>query len=51
MYREDAWKYGKGEGGGITRVWEGEDDDPIEKGGVNFSGISGADLPGDASMS
>jgi len=41
--REDRWAYGKGRGGGITRVWE--DGDVIEKGGVNFSGIEGAALP------
>ncbi|GAM27298.1 hypothetical protein SAMD00019534_104730 [Acytostelium subglobosum LB1] len=58
---EDIWDYHKGSGGGITRVWEGDNDesfyqqleqqqgnthyDTIEKGGVNFSCIEGANLP------
>lgn len=39
---EDSWDYTKGKGGGRTRVWEGS---VIEKGGVNFSAISGDSLP------
>ena len=42
-YQEDCWKYEKGNGGGITRVWA--DGDLIEKGGVNFSAIRGTSLP------
>ena len=42
-YREDLWNYAKGNGGGITRVWE--EGDLIEKGGVNFSAIRGTSLP------
>lgn len=42
-YREDRWTYDKGAGGGITRVWEHAT--LLEKGGVNFSSISGPDLP------
>ncbi len=42
-YREDRWDYDKGDGGGVTRVWEGAT--LIEKGGVNFSAIHGASLP------
>lgn len=42
-YREDAWNYERGEGGGVTRVWENSV--LIEKGGVNFSHIHGASLP------
>ena len=38
-YREDRWRYGKGSGGGITRVWEHST--VLEKGGVNYSGIVG----------
>jgi coproporphyrinogen III oxidase len=41
--REDRWDYDKGEGGGVTRVWEHAT--LLEKGGVNFSGIRGASLP------
>ena len=37
-YQEDLWDYEKGEGGGCTRVFCG---DIIEKGGVNFSSLSG----------
>ncbi len=37
-YREDQWKYSSGTGGGITRIFSG---DNIEKGGVNFSALSG----------
>ena len=40
---EDQWDYKKGEGGGVTRVWEHAN--LIEKGGVNFSAVSGAELP------
>eukprot|EP01094_Clydonella_sp_ATCC50884_P013082 TRINITY_DN23352_c0_g1_i1.p1 TRINITY_DN23352_c0_g1~~TRINITY_DN23352_c0_g1_i1.p1 ORF type:complete len:349 (-),score=102.65 TRINITY_DN23352_c0_g1_i1:497-1453(-) len=49
-YLEDVWAYEKGEGGGRTRVWEGAEDDALEKAGVNFSGILGASLPQSASM-
>ena len=42
-YVEDSWRYGKGDGGGVTRVWE--EGGLIEKGGVNFSAIEGAALP------
>ncbi len=42
-FREDAWDYGKGSGGGRTRVWEHAK--LLEKGGVNFSAIQGASLP------
>jgi coproporphyrinogen III oxidase len=44
-FLEDRWDYHKGQGGGITRVWEGDDKSVIEKGGVNFSGIRGDQLP------
>jgi len=46
-YFEDIWNYDKGKGGGITRVFEDDDNDPkfIERGGVNFSGICGDKLP------
>ena len=37
-YQEDIWTYDKGDGGGITRIFQG---DVIEKGGVNYSGLSG----------
>jgi coproporphyrinogen III oxidase len=56
---EDKWDYNKGTGGGISRVWEGsfadfenysdpdfwKKENIVEKGGVNFSGISGNSLP------
>ncbi|MDQ3003621.1 MAG: coproporphyrinogen III oxidase, partial [Fibrobacterota bacterium] len=42
-YREDAWSYGVGRGGGITRTWE--DGPLLEKGGVGFSAIEGTSLP------
>jgi len=42
-YREDRWDYDKGDGGGITRVWE--ESTVLEKGGVNFSSIAGPSLP------
>lgn len=42
-YHEDRWQYDKGDGGGITRVWEGGT--LLEKGGVNYSSIRGASLP------
>ena len=45
-YREDLWDYAKGEGGGITRIWE--NGDLIEKGGVNYSAIEGSALPASA---
>eukprot|EP01098_Paradermamoeba_levis_P004662 TRINITY_DN1986_c0_g1_i2.p1 TRINITY_DN1986_c0_g1~~TRINITY_DN1986_c0_g1_i2.p1 ORF type:complete len:352 (-),score=115.89 TRINITY_DN1986_c0_g1_i2:131-1060(-) len=54
-YLEDLWTH-KEKGGGRTRVWEGTEptvtnDDEIsfgnklEKGGVNFSSVTGASLP------
>jgi coproporphyrinogen III oxidase len=46
VYREDRWSYEKGEGGGITRIWE--DSTLLEKGGVNFSRIKGPSLPSSA---
>lgn len=42
-YNEDLWEYGKGTGGGRTRVWE--NGPLLEKGGVNFSGLRGESLP------
>ena len=42
-FKEDNWKYAKGEGGGRTRVYEGGS--LLEKGGVNFSAIWGSSLP------
>jgi coproporphyrinogen III oxidase len=42
-YREDAWNYASGSGGGITRVWE--EGPLLEKGGVGFSAIEGTSLP------
>ena len=42
-YREDAWSYAGGKGGGITRVWE--EGPLLEKGGVGFSAIEGTSLP------
>jgi coproporphyrinogen III oxidase len=42
-YREDAWSYAGGKGGGITRVWE--EGPLLEKGGVGFSAIEGSALP------
>ncbi|EAL62970.1 coproporphyrinogen III oxidase [Dictyostelium discoideum AX4] len=61
QYSEDKWDYTKGSGGGISRVWEGKEEegfylnqdyqsqnnkcDKIEKGGVNFSYIVGSNLP------
>jgi coproporphyrinogen III oxidase len=52
QFREDRWNFEKGKGGGISRIWEGPFDDNasiqpfvLEKGGVNFSGIQGTDLP------
>jgi len=45
-YLEDNWTYEKGEGGGRTRVWEEVNENQlIEKGGVNYSAISGDQLP------
>jgi len=45
-YNEDLWTYEKGEGGGRTRVWEEQNENQVlEKGGVNFSAISGDLLP------
>ena len=37
-YLEDRWDYQAGDGGGITRIFQRE---IIEKGGVNFSSLSG----------
>ena len=37
-FREDQWDYESGDGGGITRIFTG---DVIEKGGVNYSALSG----------
>ncbi len=37
-FKEDNWEYDRGEGGGRTRIFQG---DMIEKGGVNFSALSG----------
>ncbi len=37
-YKEDNWDYESGKGGGITRIFTG---DIIEKGGVNFSALTG----------
>ena len=37
-YREDCWDYKKGKGGGKTRAFLGK---IIEKGGINFSSITG----------
>ncbi len=42
-YREDAWNYASGSGGGLTRVWA--DGPLLEKGGVGFSSIEGTSLP------
>ncbi|KYQ88484.1 coproporphyrinogen III oxidase [Tieghemostelium lacteum] len=62
-YNEDLWDYHKGKGGGITRVWEGNNDenfylqkelssdasvDRLEKAGVNFSFIEGTNMPSSA---
>lgn len=45
IFREDNWQYHKGTGGGRTRVWEGGKNDMFEKAGVNFSEITGQQLP------
>jgi len=42
---EDVWDYEKGSGGGRSRIWEGNEHDVFEKAGVNYSGITGTDLP------
>ncbi len=42
-YREDAWDYGSGRGGGRSRVFDGGS--LLEKGGVNFSALEGQSLP------
>lgn len=42
-YHEDLWKFEKGSGGGCTRIFQGGD--ILEKGGVNFSAISGDSFP------
>jgi len=48
-YVEDLWNYAKGDGGGITRVWTGDISSSgnvtLEKGAVNFSSITGKQLP------
>jgi coproporphyrinogen III oxidase len=47
-FRRDAWTRSEG-GGGIARLTE---DGPVfERGGVNFSHVTGADLPASATMS
>ena len=38
-FTEDKWGYESGDGGGITRIFTG---DVIEKGGVNYSSLSGS---------
>ena len=38
QFKEDIWNYRKGKGGGITRIFS---NGVIEKGGVNFSSLSG----------
>src|SRR5690606_3364282 len=45
-FHEDLWTYEKGDGGGRTRVYDGGD--LLEKGGVNFSALTGASLPASA---
>ena len=45
-FHEDNWTYDKGEGGGRTRVYAGGN--LLEKGGVNFSALTGASLPASA---
>lgn len=42
-FREDPWSYSGGQGGGLTRTWDGGDF--LEKGGVGFSAIHGSSLP------
>jgi coproporphyrinogen III oxidase len=44
-YHQDLWNYHRGSGGGRTRVWEGKEPSVLEKAGVNFSMIEGAELP------
>lgn len=44
-FQEDAWQHESG-GGGITRIIQ--DGETIEKGGVNFSHVTGAKLPASA---
>ncbi len=46
-FQTDEWQHANG-GGGITRVLQGQ---TIEKGGVNFSHVKGAELPAAASAS
>ncbi len=46
VFREDAWDYAAGKGGGRTRIWE--NGSLLEKGGVSFSAIEGAALPSSA---
>ncbi len=46
-HHEDAWTYEKGEGGGRTRVYD-DGGDLLEKGGVNFSALTGGSLPASA---
>lgn len=43
QFAEDAWRYGTGAGGGRTRVLRGGA--VIEQGGVNFSHVTGQNLP------
>ena len=43
-FQEDLWSYEHGEGGGATRIFSNDgsaDQGAIEKGGVNFSSVSG----------
>ena len=47
-FTEDAWQHDNGSGGGRTRVLA--DGDVIEKGGVNFSHVIGAELPPAATL-
>lgn len=46
-FREDLWHYERGEGGGRTRVLS--QGGLFEQGGVNFSALSGTELPATAS--
>ncbi|MDP2438107.1 MAG: oxygen-dependent coproporphyrinogen oxidase [archaeon] len=47
--RVDEWEYHKGSGGGTTIVWEdGAEERFFEKGGVNWSGLVGKDMPASA---
>lgn len=42
-FQEDAWQYASGNGGGRTRVLVGGE--TFEQGGVNFSHVTGTNLP------